>query len=205
MACAQAWHAAPVPVSQGQSSGKRSTGSFPDPPHTGDGHGYRRHTCNGVHRRRDKGDSPVLPHMLDQIPTGEQIGTLTGDGAFDTSRCHTAILARGGAAIIPIRRNGRRWREDCSAARARNEILKATQRLGRIRRTCAAPLAPRFLLILETLVRISCPKPDRGEDDPAGSLEPVAFTCSTSRPSVSASHHATRTARQPKSRSALHS
>lgn len=79
----------------------------------------------------DKGDSPILPHLLDQIPPDEQIGTVTGDGAFDTRRCHTAILDRGGTAIIPIRRNGRLWREDCPAARARNEILRATQRLGR--------------------------------------------------------------------------
>ena len=79
----------------------------------------------------DKGDSPVLPHLLDQIPHDEQIGTVTGDGAFDTRRCHTAILERGGTAVIPIRKNGRRWREDCLAAKARNEILKATQHLGR--------------------------------------------------------------------------
>ncbi|QFG37683.1 DDE family transposase [Paracoccus pantotrophus] len=79
----------------------------------------------------DKGDSPILPHLLDQIPPDEQIDTVTGDGAYDTRRCHAAILERGGAAVIPIRRNGRQWREDCPAAKARNEILKATQRLGR--------------------------------------------------------------------------
>jgi hypothetical protein len=79
----------------------------------------------------DKGDSPILPHLLDQIPPDEQIGTVTGDGAFDTRRCHTAILDRGGTAVIPTRRNGRRWREDCPAAKARNEILRATQRLGK--------------------------------------------------------------------------
>ena len=78
-----------------------------------------------------EGDSPVLPDLLNQIPEDEQIGTVTGDGAFDTRRCHTAILDRGGTAIIPIRRNGRLWKEDCPAARARNEILRATQRLGR--------------------------------------------------------------------------
>ena len=54
-----------------------------------------------------EGDSPVLPDLLDQIPEDEQIGTVTGDGAFDTRRCHTAILERGGTAVIPIRRNGR--------------------------------------------------------------------------------------------------
>ncbi|MDF3607987.1 IS5 family transposase [Paracoccus sp. DMF-8] len=79
----------------------------------------------------DKGDSPILPHLLDQIPPDEQIGTVTGDGAFDTRRCHTAILERGGTAVIPICKNGRRWRQDCPAAKARNEILRATQRPGR--------------------------------------------------------------------------
>lgn len=78
-----------------------------------------------------EGDSPVLPDLLNQIPEDEQIGTVTGDGAFDTRRCPTAILDRGGTAIIPIRRNGRLWKEDCPAARARNEILRVTRRLGR--------------------------------------------------------------------------
>ncbi|MBB1492296.1 transposase, partial [Paracoccus sp. MC1854] len=75
--------------------------------------------------------SPVLPDLLDQIPPDEQIGTVTGDGAFDTRRCHAAILERGGTAIIPIRKNGRRWKEDCPAARARNDTLRTTQRFGR--------------------------------------------------------------------------
>ncbi|EEX12926.1 transposase IS4 family protein [Citreicella sp. SE45] len=38
----------------------------------------------------------MLPDLLDQIPEGEDIGTVAGDGAFDTRRCHAAILARGG-------------------------------------------------------------------------------------------------------------
>ena len=79
----------------------------------------------------DKGDSPVPACLLAQIPPDEQIGIVTGDGAFDTRRCHTAILTRGGSAVIPIRKNGRRWKADCPAATACNEILRATQRLGR--------------------------------------------------------------------------
>ncbi|WP_435170913.1 IS5 family transposase [Falsirhodobacter sp. 1013] len=78
-----------------------------------------------------EGDSPVLPDLLDQIPADEQVGTVTGDGAFDTRRCHTAIVDRGGTAIIPIRRNGRLWKENCPAARARNDILRASKRFGR--------------------------------------------------------------------------
>ena len=78
-----------------------------------------------------EGDSPVLPDLLDQIPDDEDIGTVTADGAYDTRRCHSAIIARGGAAIIPIRKNGRPWKEDCAAAQARNETLRATRHYGR--------------------------------------------------------------------------
>jgi hypothetical protein len=89
------------------------------------------------------GDSPVLPDLLDQIPDDEDIGTVTADGAYDTRRCHSAIIARGGTAFghslepvafvpsLPIRRNGRPWKEDCPAARARNETLRATRHYGR--------------------------------------------------------------------------
>jgi hypothetical protein len=40
------------------------------------------------------GDGPVLPELLDQIPEGEKIGTITADGAYDTRRCHTAVIDR---------------------------------------------------------------------------------------------------------------
>jgi len=56
---------------------------------------------------------------------------VTGDGAFDARRCHTAILERGGTAVIPIRKNGNLWKEDTAAAGARNDILRATRRFGR--------------------------------------------------------------------------
>ena len=78
-----------------------------------------------------QGDSPLLPELLAQIPPEEAIGTVTADGAYDTRRCHGAIIDRGADAVIPIRRNGRAWKDDCPAAIARNEILRATRRLGR--------------------------------------------------------------------------
>lgn len=78
-----------------------------------------------------EGDSPVLPDLLDQIPDDEDIGTVTADGAYDTRRSHSAIIARGRTAIIPIRKNGRPWKEDCPAARLRNETLRATRHYGR--------------------------------------------------------------------------
>ena len=68
---------------------------------------------------------------MGQIPEDEDIGTVTADGAHDTRRCHGAVIARGGTAIIPIRRNGRAWKEDCPATRARNGTLRATRHYGR--------------------------------------------------------------------------
>jgi len=78
-----------------------------------------------------EGDSPVLPSLLAQLPPDQPIGTVTGDGAYDTRTCHTVIAERGGTAVIPIRKNGRSWKEDGPAARARNETLRATRYLGR--------------------------------------------------------------------------
>lgn len=77
------------------------------------------------------GDSPIPPDLLDQIAKDEQIGSVTADGAYDTRRCHSAILARDAVPIIPIRKNGRLWKEDCSAACVRNETLRATRYYGR--------------------------------------------------------------------------
>lgn len=77
-----------------------------------------------------EGDSPTLPALLDQIPEGEQIGSVTADGAYDTRRCHTAILEHGATAIIPIRKNGRLWREDCPTAVARSAILRDVREEG---------------------------------------------------------------------------
>jgi hypothetical protein len=77
------------------------------------------------------GDSPLLPDLPGRIPADEQIGTVTADGACDTLRCHKAITARDAIPIIPIRKNGRPWKEDCPAARVRNETLRATRHCGR--------------------------------------------------------------------------
>jgi hypothetical protein len=68
---------------------------------------------------------------------------VTPDGACDTRRCHTAIIDRQATAFghslepvaempsLPIRKNGRPWKEACPAAIARNETLRATRHYGR--------------------------------------------------------------------------
>ena len=77
------------------------------------------------------GDAPVLLELLDQIPADEPIGTVTADGAYDTRACHAAIAQRGAAAVIPPCRDGKPWKERPAGAQARDETLRASQRLGR--------------------------------------------------------------------------
>jgi hypothetical protein len=77
------------------------------------------------------GDAPMLPDLLEQIAEDQPIGKVCADGAYDTRACHAAIAGRGAIAVIPTRRNGRAWKEDTPGADARNDILRATHRLGR--------------------------------------------------------------------------
>jgi hypothetical protein len=95
------------------------------------------------------GDNPILPELLGQIPEDERIGTVIADGAYDTRRCHAAIVDRQATPIIPIRKNGCAWKEDCPAAKARNETLR-----HEALRT----------VVLEALGRIPCSEPRRSED-----------------------------------------
>lgn len=78
------------------------------------------------------GDAPMLPALLGQIDPEEVLLSVSGDGAYDTKACHEAIARREAQAIIPVRKNARKlWKENCPGASVRNEILRATWRLGR--------------------------------------------------------------------------
>ncbi len=77
------------------------------------------------------GDAPMLPALLGQIDSEEAVLSVSGDGAYDTKGCHEAIALRQAQAIIPVRKNARPWKENRSGAAVRNEILRATERLGR--------------------------------------------------------------------------
>lgn len=77
------------------------------------------------------GDSSLSPELLDQIPQGDEIATVTADGAYDTRRGHAAVIARGAAAIISIRKTvapGRktaRQRGSAAGACVRRAVLAA--------------------------------------------------------------------------------
>ena len=77
------------------------------------------------------GDAPILPCLLDQIPSDETVASVSGDGAHDTKGCHEAIAQRGAQAVIPTRKNAKPWKGQRPGAKARNAILPATRRLGR--------------------------------------------------------------------------
>jgi len=88
-------------------------------------------------------DAPMLPELLDQIPPDQEIASVTApsrglhanhrratDGAFDTRKCHDAIVARGAAAIVPPRKNAKPWKPDTPGAIARTEALRASRCFG---------------------------------------------------------------------------
>jgi len=89
------------------------------------------------------GDSPILPGLLSQIAQGQEIGSVTADGAYDTRKCHDAIAARNAHAVIPPRKNAKMWKPpfvhasmhcravDTPGARARNEAVRSSKYLGR--------------------------------------------------------------------------
>lgn len=76
-------------------------------------------------------DNPILPDQLGQISEEEDLGSVATNSAYDTRRCHTAIIDRHATAIVPIHKNGRPGKEECLAAIAQNEFLRATRHYGR--------------------------------------------------------------------------
>lgn len=97
-----------------------------------------REPANGSHI----GDAPMLPELLSQIPPHQEIGSVTGDGAYDTRKCHDAIADRGAEAFghvlgpmaampsLPPRKNAKPWKPTTAGLCARNEILRAVKYLG---------------------------------------------------------------------------
>ena len=64
------------------------------------------------------GDAPVLHDLLNQTPPDEEIGSVTADGAYDTRKCHDAIVARNAHVGISPRKNVQLWKPDTPGAMA---------------------------------------------------------------------------------------
>jgi hypothetical protein len=80
---------------------------------------------------RNIGDAPLLPTLLNQIPSDQDIGSVTADGAYDTRKCHEAIAARDAHAVVPPRKNAKPWKPTSAGAIARNDAVNAQRYLGR--------------------------------------------------------------------------
>jgi hypothetical protein len=77
------------------------------------------------------GDSEMVPGLLAQIPEGERIGVISGDGAYDTRSVYEASASRQAELVVPPRRNGKPWKGGTTGATERNETLRAIRHLGR--------------------------------------------------------------------------
>ena len=77
------------------------------------------------------GDGEIEPGLLAQLPEGERIGVISGDGAYDTRGVYEASASRDAALVVPPRRNGRPWKARTTGAAERNETLRTIKRLGR--------------------------------------------------------------------------
>ena len=73
----------------------------------------------------------MLPDLLNQITSDQDIGSVTADGAYYTHKCHKTIAAISAHAVIPPRKNAKPWKPTSAGAIARNEAVSAQRYLGR--------------------------------------------------------------------------
>ena len=113
-----------------------------------------------------------LPELLNQIPSDQDIGSVTADGAYDTRKCHEAIAAREAHAVIPPRKNAKPWKPPlvhagmhCRAVDERRS--NCPQRCGQ----CATISGPHRVATLEW---IPPPKLRRNEDALYETTWPIA-------------------------------
>jgi hypothetical protein len=77
-----------------------------------------------------QGDAAQTEERLSQLGPAEQLGSFSGDGAYDTRGVYRVVTGRGGAVIVPPRRNGKPGKDKTDFAPLRNETLAAARHLG---------------------------------------------------------------------------
>lgn len=89
----------------------------------------QRRMATGFQRR------PFWPNLKQRLLLRESgkraLASEVSDGAYDTKACHAAIAQRNAQAVIPPRKNAQTWKATLVGAHARNEALRACDRLGR--------------------------------------------------------------------------
>jgi hypothetical protein len=76
-------------------------------------------------------DAPMLPESLNQIPSDQDFGSVTADGAYDTRKWRDAIAAHNARAVILQRKNTKPWKPTNPSAIVRNDAVNALRYLGR--------------------------------------------------------------------------
>jgi hypothetical protein len=99
----------------------------------------------------------MLPELLNQIPSDQDIGSVTADGAYDTRKCHEATAARE----APPRKNAKPRKPPLVHAGMHERAVderqsNCPQRCGQ----CATISGPHFVATLEW---IPPPKPRQNE------------------------------------------
>ena len=90
----------------------------------------QRRMATGFQRR------PFWPNLKQRLLLRESgkraLASEVSDGAYDTKACHAAIAQRNAQAVITPRKNAQTWKATLVGAHARNEALRACDRLGRL-------------------------------------------------------------------------
>ena len=81
----------------------------------------------------DVSDDEAFTDILDGI--ADEIKQVSGDGAYDKRKCYDAIVAQGGKATIPPRKDAVKWEDDPETGEVhpRNENLERIAEVGRQR------------------------------------------------------------------------
>ncbi|MDC7716141.1 IS5 family transposase [Vogesella sp. DC21W] len=76
-------------------------------------------------------DGSQVEALLSQLPTETVLGSLGGDGAYDSRRVYRVVHGYGAELIVPPRKNGKPWQDKAAWAVGRNDKLAAIGRVGR--------------------------------------------------------------------------
>lgn len=76
-------------------------------------------------------DGPQVEELLSQLPPETVVGSIGGDGAYDSRRVYRVAHAYGAELRVPPRRDGQPWQDKAAWATSRNDKLVAIGRLGR--------------------------------------------------------------------------
>ena len=79
---------------------------------------------------RNGRNAPVLPDLLNQIPSDQEISSVNADGAYETRECDEAIAARNAHVVNPTRKSTSFWKPASARTIDRNKAVSGQLYLG---------------------------------------------------------------------------